>query len=63
MQISVILNEMSNVREIEGRVLTRFGFTEDGSMLRSSLIIIEQGDGCEAATSKTAKGDVENGIH
>ena len=41
---------------------TKFGFTEDGSMLRSSLIVIER-DGFEAATSKTEKGEVVNGIH
>ena len=38
---------------------TRFGFTEDKSMLKSSLIVIE---GDEAAMSKTEKGEVENGI-
>lgn len=40
-----------------------FSFTEDGSMLRSSLIVMERDGGCEAATSKTEKGNVENGIH
>jgi hypothetical protein len=42
---------------------TRFGFTEDGSMLRPSLIVIERDGGCEAAMSKTEKGETENGIH
>ena len=42
---------------------TKFGFTEDGSKLRSSLIVIERDGGCEAATSKIEKGEVENGIH
>ena len=32
-------------------------------MLRSSLIVIERDGKCEAATSKTEKGEVENGIH
>jgi hypothetical protein len=42
---------------------TRFGFTEDGSMLRYSLIVIERDGESEAATSKTEKGEIENGIH
>ena len=42
---------------------TKFGFTEDGTMLRSLLIIIERDGGCEPAMSKTEKGEVENGIH
>ena len=32
-------------------------------MLRSSLIVIERDGECEAATSKTEKGEVENGTH
>ena len=44
-------------------VFTRFGFPEDGLMLRSSLIVIERDRGCESVVTKTQKGEVENGIH
>ena len=44
-------------------VFTRFGFPEDGLMLRSSLIVIEWDRGCESVVTKTQKGEVENGIH
>ena len=42
---------------------TRFGFTEDGSMLRFSFIVIGLDGRYEAVMSKTEKGEVENGIH
>jgi len=60
--ICILLNESANIRIIITSI-TRFGFTEDMSMLRSSLIVIERDGGCEAAMSKIEKGEVENGTH